>query len=90
MPSLLHCLRRDSELAKFEAFLSKLGGSNTRAMVRGRQRLAYPIKKWVDDIQPCGGHERPCCVTMALIDILPWGSLAAVCAPGNIPAVLPC
>ena len=36
---------RDSELAKFEAFLSKLGGSNTRAMVRGRQRLAYPISK---------------------------------------------
>ena len=38
---------RDSELAKFEAFLSKLGGSNTRAMVRGRQRLAYPISKCV-------------------------------------------
>ncbi len=36
---------RDVELAKFEAFLSKEGGSNVNAMVRGRQRLAYPIKK---------------------------------------------
>jgi ribosomal protein S6 len=33
------------ELAKFEAFLSKEGGSNVNAMVRGRQQLAYPIKK---------------------------------------------
>ena len=45
---------RDSELAKFEAFLSKLGGSNTRAMVRGRQRLAYPISKCVRLHTPCG------------------------------------
>ena len=43
--SLVCAWCRDSELAKFEAFLSKLGGSNTRAMVRGRQRLAYPISK---------------------------------------------
>ena len=39
----LYC--RDVELAKFEAFLSKEGGSNVNAMVRGRQQLAYPIKK---------------------------------------------
>ena len=45
-------LCRDSELAKFEAFLSKLGGSNTRAMVRGRQRLAYPISKCASMLLP--------------------------------------
>lgn len=41
---------RDVELAKFEAFLSKEGGSDVNAMVRGRQRLAYPIKKFWDGI----------------------------------------
>lgn len=41
----LLCRHRDVELAKFEAFLSKEGGANVNAMVRGRQRLAYPIKK---------------------------------------------
>ena len=39
------CTHRDVELAKFEAFLAKQGGSAVNAMVRGRQRLAYPIKK---------------------------------------------
>lgn len=39
------CTYRDVELAKFEAFLAKQGGSAVNAMVRGRQRLAYPIKK---------------------------------------------
>lgn len=34
----------DLELAKFEAFLKKEGGSGVTALVRGRQRLAYPIK----------------------------------------------
>lgn len=34
----------DLELAKFEAFLKKEGGSGVSALVRGRQRLAYPIK----------------------------------------------
>ena len=51
--SLCSAAIRDSELAKFEAFLSKLGGSNTRAMVRGRQRLAYPISKCVFMQIPC-------------------------------------
>ena len=35
---------RDKELAKFEAFLNKEGCSNISALVRGRSRMAYPIK----------------------------------------------
>jgi len=50
---------RDSELAKFEAFLSKLGGSNTRAMVRGRQRLAYPISKFWEGIYVLYDYSAP-------------------------------
>lgn len=38
------------ELAKFEAFLSKDGATDINAMVRGRQRLAYPIKKFWEGI----------------------------------------
>lgn len=38
---------RDVELAKFEAFLAKQGGYDVNAMVRGRQELAYPIRKCV-------------------------------------------
>lgn len=41
---------RDVELAKFEAFLAKQGGSGVNAMVRGRQNLAYPIKKFWEGI----------------------------------------
>lgn len=41
---------RDVELAKFEAFLAKQGGSSVNAMVRGRQNLAYPIKKFWEGI----------------------------------------
>jgi small subunit ribosomal protein S6 len=36
---------RDQELAKFQAFLQKLGASQLSDLVRGRQRLAYPIKR---------------------------------------------
>ena len=36
---------RDQELAKFQAFLQKQGASQLSDMVRGRQRLAYPIKR---------------------------------------------
>lgn len=37
--------RRDVELAKFEAFLKNQNVLNIKANVRGRQRLAYPIKR---------------------------------------------
>lgn len=33
------------ELAKFQAFLQKQGATQLSDMVRGRQRLAYPIKR---------------------------------------------
>ena len=36
---------RDQELAKFQAFLQRQGASQLSDMVRGRQRLAYPIKR---------------------------------------------
>ena len=36
---------RDQELAKFQAFLQKQGASQLSDMVRGRQRLAYHIKR---------------------------------------------
>jgi hypothetical protein len=36
--------RRDKELAKFEAFLNKEECKNIYALVRGRSRMAYPIK----------------------------------------------
>ena len=36
---------RDQELAKFEAFLKKQSAAQIGVTVRGRQRLAYPIKK---------------------------------------------
>jgi ribosomal protein S6 len=35
---------RDVELAKFEAFLKKEDAREISALVRGAQRLAYPIK----------------------------------------------
>ncbi len=40
------CWRRDLELAKFEAFLKNQNVLHIKANVRGRQRLAYPIKRW--------------------------------------------
>uniref|UniRef100_A0A7S0WV86 Plastid ribosomal protein S6 n=1 Tax=Chlamydomonas leiostraca TaxID=1034604 RepID=A0A7S0WV86_9CHLO len=36
---------RDRELAKFEAFLNKEDCQNINALVRGRSRMAYPIKQ---------------------------------------------
>ena len=42
--------QRDSELAKFEAFLRKSGADEIQVTIRGRQRLAYPIKSFVDGI----------------------------------------
>jgi len=42
--------QRDSELAKFEAFLKNQDARNIQVTIRGRQRLAYPIKKFVDGI----------------------------------------
>ncbi len=41
------CARRDMELAKFEAFLKKQAAKDIKVTVRGKQRLAYPIKKCV-------------------------------------------
>lgn len=41
---------RDSELAKFEAFLQKSGAEDIQVTIRGRQRLAYPIKSFADGI----------------------------------------
>lgn len=35
---------RDKELAKFEAFLNKEGCQSINALVRPRQRMAYPMK----------------------------------------------
>ncbi len=36
---------RDLELAKFEAFLKQNNAADLKATIRGRQKLAYPIKK---------------------------------------------
>lgn len=36
---------RDQELARFQAFLQKQGATGLSDLVRGRQRLAYPIKR---------------------------------------------
>jgi small subunit ribosomal protein S6 len=41
---------RDQELAKFQAFLQKQGATQLTDMVRGRQRLAYPIKRFTEGI----------------------------------------
>lgn len=40
----LNSLCRDVELAKFEAFLNREQCKGIKALVRGRQQLAYPIK----------------------------------------------
>lgn len=37
--------RRDKELAKFEAFLNKEECMNINALIRGRSRMAYPVKQ---------------------------------------------
>lgn len=37
--------RRDKELAKFEAYLNKEECQNITGLVRGRSRMAYPIKQ---------------------------------------------
>lgn len=42
--SLCHVCR-DKELAKFEAFLNKEGCMHINALVRGRSRMAYAIKR---------------------------------------------
>ncbi|PSC69962.1 plastid ribosomal S6 [Micractinium conductrix] len=41
---------RDQELAKFQAFLQKEGATGLSDLVRGRQRLAYPIKRFTEGI----------------------------------------
>ncbi|KAK9815419.1 hypothetical protein WJX72_003375 [[Myrmecia] bisecta] len=41
---------RDVELAKFEAFLNKSECQHIKALVRGRQRLSYPMKGFWDGI----------------------------------------
>lgn len=38
------------ELAKFEAFLKKESAREVKVTVRGRQRLAYPIKRFAEGI----------------------------------------
>ena len=40
----------DVELAKFEAFLKKEGSRDISALVRGSQRLAYPIRGYWDGV----------------------------------------
>lgn len=35
---------QDQELARLEAFLEKNGATDFQCMVRGRQRIAYPIQ----------------------------------------------
>ena len=42
--------QRDQELAKFEAFLKKENAREVKVTVRGRQRLAYPIKRFAEGI----------------------------------------
>ena len=37
-------MHRDKELAKFEAYLNKEDCQSINALVRGRTRMAYPIK----------------------------------------------
>lgn len=39
------CRPSAQELARFQAFLQKQGATQLSDMVRGRQRLAYPIKR---------------------------------------------
>ncbi|KAL4423041.1 hypothetical protein ABPG77_002075 [Micractinium sp. CCAP 211/92] len=41
---------RDQELARFQAFLQKQGATGLSDLVRGRQRLAYPIKRFSEGI----------------------------------------
>lgn len=49
---------RDQELAKFQAFLQKEGATGLSDLVRGRQRLAYPIKRCVVRAPGGRGGER--------------------------------
>ncbi|KAL6771477.1 PRPS6 [Auxenochlorella protothecoides x Auxenochlorella symbiontica] len=41
---------RDQELAKFEAFLKGKAARRVNVTLRGRQRLAYPIRKFTEGI----------------------------------------
>lgn len=50
---------RDQELARFQAFLQKQGATGLSDLVRGRQRLAYPIKRWVPRPQARRPRPRP-------------------------------
>ena len=43
-------INSDVELAKFEAFLKKEGSRDISALVRGSQRLAYPIRGYWDGV----------------------------------------
>ncbi len=42
--------QRDVELARFEAFLKKENAQGINVTIRGRQRLAYPIKRFFDGV----------------------------------------
>eukprot|EP00803_Ostreobium_quekettii_P008197 evm.model.scf_2125.2 EVM.evm.TU.scf_2125.2 scf_2125:12216-15611(+) len=46
----LNEVERDEELAQFEAFLTTEGCKDIEVSVRGRHRMAYPIKKHQDGI----------------------------------------
>ncbi|RMZ52624.1 hypothetical protein APUTEX25_000743, partial [Auxenochlorella protothecoides] len=41
---------KDQELAKFEAFLKGKAARRVNVTLRGRQRLAYPIRKFTEGI----------------------------------------
>jgi len=72
---------RDVELAKFEAFLAKQGGYDVNAMVRGRQELAYPIRKHWDGIYVLYEYVAP---RQATPQVQKYLSTPAVGADSNV------
>lgn len=44
LSSVWSCHCRDKDLAKLEAFMNKEECLNINALVRGRSRMAYPMK----------------------------------------------
>lgn len=62
--------QRDQELAKFEAFLKREDARDIRTTVRGRQRLAYPIKRFPEGIYILYTYAAPAPVASSVQKLL--------------------
>lgn len=61
---------RDTELAKFEAFLKREECRDINVTVRGRQKLAYPIKRFAEGLYVLYDYIAPSKTSQAVQRVL--------------------